>query len=295
MVGRHPLMLEVYRRVRKVAPTTLSVFIVGETGTGKELVARALHALSGRRGPFVDVNCAAVPETLAEREFFGAERGAFTGADRRSIGLLEQADGGTLFLDEVCSMPQGVQTTLLRAIEQQVVRRVGGRQRLRIDVRLVAAASDPAATLVLDRRLRQDLAYRLAGLEVALPPLRARAGDVRLLIRHFLHEGNGVRRWTLEADARRLLERHAWPGNVRELRTVIQRIKVLVDGTAVRGEDVLNALDHGPSSRAEREGLIAVLEEVGWSVRSAARRLGVPRSTMRYRLKKLGITPPVRR
>ncbi len=293
MIGRHDAMRAMYRLVRKVAPRDIPVLIVGETGTGKELVARALHSLRFANGaPFVDVNCAAVPESIADAELFGAERGAYTGADRRRAGLLEQAHHGTLFLDEVCSMPLGVQAKLLRAIEHGTFRRVGGCDRVRSAFRTVAAVSEPVSSLVTAGQLREDLAYRLAGLEVVIPPLRCRRSDIGPLAEQFLTcAGTGHR---LDGEAQALLCGYAWPGNVRQLKTVVERLAILVDEPLVRYEHVLGEIGHDQLDLLDRESLRQVLARTG-SIRAAARALEIPQTTLRRRLKALDLLPSVRR
>src|SRR5574341_1187822 len=239
MVGRHASMLAVYRQVRCAAQSELPALIVGETGTGKELVARALHELGPTPyGRFVDVNCAALPEGLAEAELFGAERGAFTGAVRRVIGFLEAANGGTLFLDEACSLSPGIQAKLLRAIEHKMFYPIGGRTPRRSRFRLIAAVGAPVAELIAGGSLRSDFAYRLAGFTITLPPLRARRSDIPLLAEHFLqgagHDGHPPAQ--LASDALALLRRQSWPGNVRELKMLMERLAAIEPGP-VRSEE----------------------------------------------------------
>jgi DNA-binding NtrC family response regulator len=281
MIGRHPAMRAVYRLVRLAAATDLPVLIVGETGTGKELVARALHALSAvKDGPFVDVNCAAIPETLAEAEFFGAEKGAYTGAAQRRDGLLAEACGGTLYLDEVCSMPWGIQAKLLRAIEFREFRRVGGKGILRSTFRIVASVAASPPQLVAADRLRADLVFRLAAVQVTLPPLRNRRADIPDLTRHFLHRGPSSQNgWEITPGALALLRAYSWPGNVRELRTVVERLRLLEAGTRVvdlgRVRQVLGGHLMSP------ELVQAALQSAEGSVRGAARLLGVSRIRLR--------------
>lgn len=255
MIGECPAMWAVYRLIRRVAPTDLPVLIEGETGTGKELVARALHELGPRAaGPLVDLNCAAITEGLAEAELFGWERGAFSGAHQQVCGLLELADGGTLFLDEVCSLPTAVQAKALRAVERHEFRRVGGRTIIPSDFRLVAAVSRPVEDLLATGALRPDFAFRLAGITVTLPPLRARDGDIRLLAEHFLEAaGRAVgrpMRW--HDDALAALEGHAWPGNVRELEMLVRRLHLLAEHDVI-GIDDLNLLRCAATCRRSPE------------------------------------------
>jgi two-component system nitrogen regulation response regulator GlnG len=294
MIGRHPLMRDVYRLVRRVANSDLPVVVVGETGTGKELVARAVHELGpSPDGPFVDLNCAGVPEALAEGELFGWERGAFTGAVYQKAGLLETADGGTLFLDEACSLPWVIQAKLLRAIEHYGFRRLGGRDRRTTRFRLTIALSTSVDALVADGVLRDDFAYRVAGITVALPPLRDRKQDVAPLAEHFLHEcQNGGFAKRLEPDALRLLESYSWPGNVRELRTTMARVALLSEDSEVGARLVHSVLPPSVVIDDEAGGVRATLEACGWDVSRAARRLRIARSTLYDRMRKLDIRRP---
>ncbi len=266
MIGECPAMREVYRLVRRVAPTDLAVLIEGETGTGKELVARAVHALSPRaKGPFVDINCAAIPEGLVESELFGCEPGAFTGATHRA-GLLEAADGGTLFLDEACSLSPAVQVKLLRALERREFRRVGGKATVRSDLRTVVAVSRPLNELLTSGAFRADFAFRVATLPIALPSLRVRGHDIGLLAGWFLDlvgrtEGRS-RRW--HEDALNAMERYRWPGNVRELEMLVRRVCVVADDDVVSlGNTPFERVARYSTSRSPSSG--------------AAGRSGIPR------------------
>lgn len=281
MIGRHPLMLEVYWRTRRVAAKNTPVLIVGETGTGKELVARALHELSPRtNGPFVPVNCAAIPETLAEAEFFGAERGAYTGSERRRIGYLSAANGGTLFLDEISSVALGVQAKLLRALETGEFYRVGEPKPLKSAFRLVAAVPEPVSLLVDHRRLREDIAYRLAHLTIQLPALRHRGSDILLIAEHVLAAcGNGHGGKQLDEPARRLALRHSWPGNVRELCAVMTTIDALEDGSVITAQALAAELS-GTASLQNADQLDAMLASHRWNLAAAARALRISRSTL---------------
>jgi len=287
MIGEHPAMLEVYDLVRRAAPTELSVVIVGETGTGKELVARAIHELSANRnGPFVDINCAALPENLVESELFGWERGSFTGAHRSSCGLLDAADGGTLFLDEACSLPKAVQAKLLRAIERREHRRVGGRSVMRSRFRLVIALQRPLMELVRTEAYLSAFAHRIDGVAVSLPILANRGTDIRRLAECFLAEtrstNGGELRWSDEAL--RQLERESWPGNVRELRALIARIPLHALGDIVSVQDVLTSLAGRRRLAPSLADVAEVVAMSGGNVSRAARALGMPRSTLRQRL-----------
>ncbi len=295
MIGQHPAMLEVYRLVHRAAEAALPVVILGETGTGKELVAHALHGLAGSsERPFVDVNCAAIPDSLAEAELFGWERGAFTGAHYRTSGLLEAAHGGTLFLDEACSLPLSVQAKLLRALEQGDFRHVGGRRTLSAAFRIVVAVSEPLTTLVAARRMREDFAYRIAGITISLPPLRARGHDVRLLAEHFLGTSKYNRHppKTLDPGALDVLARHRWPGNVRELEMVLEQLSVCVDRPMITAADLLHGIPALQVRLDGREALEAALAAHGWRVEQAARALGVGRTTLYDRMRQLAIRRP---
>jgi len=233
-VGRNPQMLDIFDTIRKTADSLSTVLITGESGTGKELVARALHEESSRRsGPFVSVNCGAIPETLMESEFFGHLKGAFTGAVASTTGLFSAASGGTLFLDEITEVPQSVQVKLLRAIQEREVRRVGDTRDVKVDVRLIAASNRDVAKAVVEGMLREDLFYRLNVIPIHIPPLRERPEDIPLLVAHFIKKiaaelGKSVRGVTPEALA--ILEGYHWPGNIRELENVIERALVLGGG-----------------------------------------------------------------
>jgi DNA-binding NtrC family response regulator len=290
-----------------------AVLVTGETGVGKEVVARALH-YSGRRAdkPFVEINCASIPAQLLESELFGHERGAFTDARERKLGLVETAQGGTLFLDEIGDMDLGLQAKLLKLLEEKSVRRVGSLRDQKVDVRIVAATHRPLEALVKENRFRPDLYFRLRVVELAVPPLRQRGTDTLLLARHFLavhgaRYGKPALRFSDEAE--RLLAAHGWPGNVRELRNVIEQAVLLATGPVVEleharfspvggapAQPAAAPADAAPESslldRAERALLLESLETTQWNVSRAARLLGVSRDTMRYRMEKFRLAPP---
>ncbi len=298
LVTADPAMKELLELVDRVAPRDVAVLVTGESGTGKELVARRLHARSPRaKGPFVAVNAAALPETLAESELFGAERGAFTGADQARAGRFEEASGGTLFLDEVGELPVGLQSKLLRVLEERVVRRLGGSRDLPVDVRLVAATNRDLTRETEEDGFRQDLFFRLAVVVVNVPPLRERPDDVPLLARHFaqrLAARHGVPVPSLADDALAALSAHAWPGNVRELRNVLERAVVVRGGEPIRGADLGLApasSAFAPLDRAhrEREALLAALRRTGGKREEAAKLLGISVRTLYYRLKQWGM------
>jgi two-component system response regulator PilR (NtrC family) len=272
-VGRSRQMLEVFETIRKTADSVSNVLVTGESGTGKELVAQAIHHESSRRnGPFVSVNCGAIPETLMESELFGHVKGAFTGAVATTVGLFSAADGGTLFLDEVTEIPQSVQVKLLRAIQEREIRRVGDTRDVKVDVRLVAASNRDVAKAVAEGVLREDLFYRLNVIPIHLPPLRERREDIPLLVAHFIQRisaelGKPVRGVTPEALA--ILEQYRWPGNIRELENVVERALVLGSGDTLNLEALPSDLRHPRETRevpleipAEGLDLEATLDQI---------------------------------
>jgi len=287
------------------APAAL---ITGETGTGKELVARALHFSGPRRDrPFVEINCTSIPAQLLESELFGHERGAFTDARERKLGLVETAAGGTLFLDEIGDMDPGLQAKLLKLLEEKTVRRLGSLRDQRVDVRIVAATHRLLEALVRDGKFRADLYFRLRVVEIAVPPLREREADVLLLARHFLDlHGHRYGRSGLQlsAEARARLLAHDWPGNVRELRNAIEQAVLLASGEVIEAEQFnLRAAPAAAESpapvpadlrldRAERDLLLKALQATQWNVTRAAKLLGVSRDTLRYRMEKFSLTAP---
>ena len=328
LVGRSPPMQTVYRLITRVLRNDLSVLILGESGTGKELVAQAIHQLGHRRaGPFVAVNTAAIPAELIESELFGHEKGAFTGAVARHIGKFEAASGGTLFLDEIGDMPMQAQTRLLRALQSGRILRVGGREEIAVDVRIVAATNKDPGPLIAAGQFREDLFYRLNGVPIHLPALRERADDIEALARHFLAQATseGLPRRQLTADAIALLRQQPWRGNVRELRNLLFRLALLardevVDATviepllaqaaqgeapaaevvsfdaAVRGWLVTARPGEGEVYDAalaefERPLFATVLAQTGGNQLRAARVLGINRNTLRKRLTQLGLIP----
>jgi len=328
LVGRSAPMQAVYRMITRVLRNDLTVLILGESGTGKELVAEAIHQLGHRqKGPFVAVNTAAIPAELIESELFGHEKGAFTGAVARHIGKFEQAAGGTLFLDEIGDMPMQAQTRLLRALQSGSIRRVGGREEVSIDARIVAATNKELEPLIAAGQFREDLYYRLNVVPIHLPPLRERPDDIDALARHFLSlaAAEGLPRRQLTADAARLLQGQAWRGNVRELRNFIYRLALLaredlVDAAAlepllaqsVRSEplpDGADNLDHAVSGWLQRtnpaQGTVydtalaaferplfaEVLSRTNGNQLRAAQLLGINRNTLRKRLGELSLDP----
>ncbi len=239
IVGRSPAMSRVFELVRKAARSEANILVVGESGTGKELIARAIHANSPRVGkPFVPVDCASLPEQLLESELFGHEKGAFTGAVRSKPGLVEVAHGGTLFLDEIAELPAALQVKLLRALQERQIRRVGGTGLVDVDVRLVSATNRDLREATAKGQFREELYYRVNVIAIQLPPLRERAGDVRLLVQAFLKRYGDGRINDIEAEAMAALERYRWPGNVRELQNVVERACALTEGERITVRDL---------------------------------------------------------
>ncbi len=272
LVGSSPAMREIYHTVELAAPTGASVLVTGESGTGKELVAQTIHQLSPRAaGPFVPLNCAAIPDTLLESELFGHERGAFTGAVERRIGCFELAHRGTLFLDEIAEMTPATQVKLLRVLQERSFRRLGGRTEQAVDIRVVAATNADPAEAVRRGQLREDLFYRLNVFAIRLPPLRERLTDLPLLVRAMLDEFNarlGKSVAGVDDRAMRLLEAHAWPGNVRELRNVIERAVIVAQGPSIEPRDLPPAVTGMPPADPDTRELTP-----GMTVDDAERRL----------------------
>jgi len=300
ILGESAPMRALRALIARLAPASIAVLVSGETGTGKELVARALHEQSGRRGPFVPLNCGSIARDLVESELFGHERGAFTGATERREGVFQAADGGTLFLDEIGELPLGLQTRLLRALESGVVRPLGAQREVRVNVRVVAATHVDLRKAVMENRFRHDLFFRLAGAVIVSPPLRERADDVPLLARRFLDDlAREHGRLVLAEDAERLLRAHPWPGNVRELRNVLRRAAAL-GGPIIHAGDLVfdGALSTAPPpsvrvdrryDEIERDVLEKAITRNG-SCRAAARALGIPKSTLCDKAKKYDIS-----
>jgi DNA-binding NtrC family response regulator len=305
MIGSSSGMRKVYRIIEQAAPTSASVLISGDSGTGKELVAQTIHQLSQRAAaPFVAINCAAIPETLLESEIFGHEKGAFTGASERRQGCFELADHGTLFLDEIAEMTPATQVKLLRVLQERTFRRLGGRQEQRVDVRVLAATNQDPAEAVRNGKLREDLYYRLNVFTMLLPPLRDRKEDLPLLIQSFLAEFNARNGKSIAAvnhDAMRILESYNWPGNVRELRNVIERATILADGQFIEpkhlpnvlvqvGETRQPALSLSPGTtveEAEKRLIQMTLEHTRDNKTRAAEILGISLKTLHNKLNKL--------
>ena len=311
MVGESAEMEDLRGQITKAAPTNGRVLVFGENGTGKELVARSVHALSRRaNGPFVEVNCAAIPEELIESELFGYMRGAFTGAVTDREGKFEAADGGTLFLDEVGDMSLKTQAKVLRVLQEQVVERVGGRGGVRVDVRVLAATNQDLRTAIANGSFRDDLYFRLNVVPISVPPLRARRGDIPLLANYFLAEfarEYGHRVKTVDAAAMTVLQFYDWPGNVRELRNVSERLAIMVPdgtiqpkdltflaGTTIRESEAVATETgltlHEARERFERDFIIRALETQQGNMSRAASVLGVERSNLYRKLRAFGIS-----
>ncbi len=311
IVGCSPALQAALAMARKVAPSRSTVLVTGETGTGKELLAGMIHGLSPRAdGPFIKVNCAALPETLLESELFGHERGAFTGAERSRIGRFEQAHGGTLFLDEVGDMASATQSKLLRVLQDREFFRLGGNKAIRADVRIVAATNQDLEREIQAGRFREDLFFRLNVIRIQMPPLRERPEDAELLARHFALEfaaelGRPPRALSDGAVAR--LRAHRWPGNVRELRNVLERALLLADGECIEAGDIdlpealapaaaglrIDMPPAGLSLRAvERDLVLTALGKANFVQKDAAALLGVSRRKLNYMIQRMGITHP---
>jgi formate hydrogenlyase transcriptional activator len=304
IVGHSPAFQHVLNQVGIIAKSDSVTLIQGETGTGKEVIARAIHNQSLRsRGPFVKLNCAAIPGALLESELFGHERGAFTGAVVQTMGRFQQADNGTLFLDEIGDLPLELQPKLLRALQEQEFERLGGGRTIRVNVRVVAATNQDLAQLVSARQFRADLYYRLNVIPIFLPPLRERPDDIPRLVEHF------VRMYatrlnkpieTIPDEVMECLKFHDWPGNIRELQNCIERAVVLSPGPVLRPTlTELRQMTKQPAAaaaqtlaEASRDHILEVLEQSGWMIGGrdgAAERLGLPRTTLIYKMRKLGI------
>jgi len=315
IIGQHPAIEDVIRVVRKVAPSYSTVLIQGESGTGKEVVAKAIHRLSPRAArQFVAINCSAIPDNLIENELFGHERGAFTGANERKIGLFESADKSTLFLDEIADLPQGMQAKILRVLQEKELRRVGGNDSFRIDVRLVAASNRNIAEEVGEGRFREDLYYRINVVTVTMPPLRDRRGDIPLLANHALakfgHLADGHVK-EIGREAMEVLLDYSWPGNVRQLESAIERAILLCEGDTVTPrdlpEEVLSRkrpVRSGDRQRGdkyeipsegfnfetfERDAILQALERNDWVIAKAAKMLAMSYRTLQYRIDKFGL------
>ena len=317
LVGSSPSMERLRQLIATAGPTTGRVLITGENGTGKELVARAIHAQSPRRDrPFIAVNCAAIPETLIESELFGHERGAFSGATMLKRGQFEQADRGTLFLDEIGDMSLSTQAKVLRVLQEQQFTRVGGTRLIKVDVRVIAASNKNLSAEIERGNFREDLFYRLNVLPMEVPPLRKRQTDISLLVKHFVRthaEEQGLRVKEVNPDALDAFQLYDWPGNVRELRNLIERLMIMVPGPVIEAEQVLSFLQPRPTTQVpqpgsasslglqgydslrdarnafEREYISRKLRENGWNVSRTADDLKIERSHLHRKIKLLNV------
>ncbi|HEB67304.1 MAG TPA: PEP-CTERM-box response regulator transcription factor [Gammaproteobacteria bacterium] len=306
IIGASPQMQKACRMVEKVAPTDVTTLLLGESGTGKELFARALHNLSPRKkGPFIAINCAAIPETLLESELFGYEKGAFTGATRQTRGKIEYADGGTFFLDEVGDLPQSLQAKILRFLQERLIERIGGRSEIPVDVRVICATHQDLRAFIDEGRFREDLYYRISEVSIKIPPLREREGDELMLARIFLdrfarEHGRSIKGFS--PDAMQGIEAYRWPGNVRELENRVKRAVIMADGDYVTAEDL--ELDTGSDANedtpplldlrlvreeAERKALQRALTLTSDNVTQAADLLHISRPTLYDLLGKYGL------
>ncbi|MBW2674138.1 MAG: sigma-54-dependent Fis family transcriptional regulator [Deltaproteobacteria bacterium] len=314
LIGTSKPMLEIYDIIKTVAPTPTTILITGETGTGKELIARAIHENSTRKGdPFIKINCAAIPENLMESELFGYEKGAFTGAVHRKIGRFEQAHKGTLFLDEIGDLPKDMQAKLLRTIQDREFERVGGVQTIKVDVRLVAATNRDLLQDVQNKRFREDLYYRINVLPIMLPSLRERKNDIPLLVEHFIDKFNrklGRRVRRIEPEVEQFFREYAWPGNIREMENLLERLILLANDDIIRYEalpaDILTPpqaevispeaeqgsfkeIVKGQAEAVESHIIARVLEQCGKNVTRAADRLGISRKGLQLKMIKYGL------
>jgi formate hydrogenlyase transcriptional activator len=307
IVGRSPALQYVLNQIRIVAKTDSAILIQGETGTGKEVIARAIHNQSARsQGPLVKLNCAAIPGPLLESELFGHERGAFTGACVQTRGRFQQADRGTLFLDEIGDLPLELQPKLLRALQEQEFERLGSSQTIRVNVRVVAATNQNLEQLVANKQFRPDLYYRLNVIPISLPALRERAEDIPLLVEHFVRKFSARLGKPIEVipdEVMDVFRDHDWPGNIRELQNFIERAVVLSSGPVLRPTltELKQMTTRQPTTagsrtlaEAEREHILGVLKQTDGQIgghAGAAARLGLPRTTLVYKMHKLGIEP----
>ena len=318
IIGQDPAMQEIIRIVRRIAPSNATALIQGESGTGKEIVARAIHRLSPRAPrSFIAINCSAIPDSLIENELFGHEKGAFTGATERKMGLVEAADKSTLFLDEIADLPLGLQSKILRVLQEREVRRVGGHESFRVDVRLVAATNRNLAEEVAEGRFREDLYYRVNVVTITLPPLRDRRADIPLLANHALQKYAHLatdRAMEISREAMEVLVDYSWPGNVRQLESAIERAILLCEGDRIEPKDLPEEVlsrkklgkadDKGRPDRFEipseginfetfeRDLILQAMEKSDWVIAKAAKLLGMSYRTLQYRLDKFGLKKP---
>jgi len=305
LVGESHAMQEIQKMIARIAPTNGRVLITGDSGTGKELVARAIHNQSLRSdGLFVPVNCAAIPQELIEAELFGHERGAFTGATHRRTGRFEQADGGTLFLDEIGNMSLQTQAKVLRAIETQEFERIGGKNTIKVDTRIIAATNKDLDAEIQEDNFREDLYYRLNVIPVDIPPLRQRKKDISLLAEHFLIQfctENNKSKKGISKEAMKFLEKYSWPGNVRELRNIIERLVIMSRGDVIEVEDLPQDLEETMAHQTsgtlrdarqhfESDFIRQCLEDSNWNVTETARQLGIERTNLYRKMRQYNIS-----
>jgi transcriptional regulator with PAS, ATPase and Fis domain len=315
MQGEHPKMKEVFRVVAKIAHSTSTVLIVGESGTGKELIARAIHEGSPRHEkPFMAINCAAIPDTLIESELFGHEKGSFTGANAREIGIFEAANGGTVFLDEIGEMNVAMQAKLLRAIQEKEIRRVGGKVNIPLDVRILAATNRELEQEIKKGSFREDLFYRLNVIRIDLPALRERGNDVKTLTEFFIKkfsQASGIAMDGISKPALKLLMNYTWPGNVRQLESVIERSVLMAESNIIEPDDLSAEITAHASlaggilidlppegidfESLEKSLIIKAMERADWIIGKAAPLLGMSYKTLQYRLEKFEIERPEKR
>lgn len=309
IIGEHPKIKEVFRVISKIAPTNSTVLVYGESGTGKELVARAIHDRSLRKNlPFFAINCAAIPDTLMESELFGHEKGSFTGASSKELGLFEAADGGTVFLDEIGEMNVAMQAKLLRAIQEKEIRRVGGKLNIPVDVRIISATNKDLEAEIRKGLFREDLFYRLNVLRINLPPLRERGSDIVTLAEFFVQKYGNASALSMKGiskPALKLLMNYPWPGNVRQLESVIERGVLMAESDYIQPEDLPAEMHEEAAAGGrlrfelpveglsiedlERDLIIKAMERSGWVIAKAAPLLGMSYKTLQYRLEKFGI------
>ncbi len=307
LISGSGVMEDLKRKIAIIAPSDSWVLITGENGTGKELVANTIHSLSQRTNrPFIDVNCAAIPEELLESELFGHEKGAFTGADKRRIGKIELADKGTLFLDEVGDMSLRMQAKLLRTLEEGRFARIGGNETIDVDIRVIAATNKPIRDEIKAGRFREDLYYRLNVIPIHIPPLRERREDIPVLVNYFLKEKNDIakNKKTITPEAVGMLSRYAWKGNVRELKNLIERLSVLVEGDTIDIDALPLEVRNDRAGLEEQQGagglqsiksafekdyILRMLRENGWNITKTAARIGISRENLSRKIKLLGI------
>jgi two-component system NtrC family response regulator len=302
IISRDPGMIKLCRNVEKVAPSDAAVMLLGDSGTGKEVLARALHQLSSRQGRrFIAINCAAIPENLLESELFGYEKGAYTGAAKQTLGKIELATGGTFFLDEVGDLPMSLQAKLLRFLQERVIERIGGREEIPVDVRIVCATHQNLQDMIVAKRFREDLFYRLSEIVVSIPPLRDRVGDAALLAHHFKNKftaQEGRSSLNFNAEALAMIESYPWPGNVREMENCIKRAVIMAEGSQIKGEDLglsaSSTMEEPINLRqvrdeAEYKALVKALARVDGNIAKAAELLGVSRPTLYDLMNRHGI------